>query len=602
MKRLKKYRLSSVKQWLSASFSRKLMAIFLICSAVIIFLSGILYYFGTVHLLQKQYINSTGQLLAEVNQSVGRYYRQLNELTLSLYGNNSFIDNLRLHRDDYLSQSENEQTIKNILYSDDSILYIYFYDPYTENLYSYSRENMSYAKFPEIEQEDWYQDTLEAPRYFTISPLHPFVNYTNFGSLKDATVFSINRALRYYANSSYIGMISIVYSTDTIESICRNPGNENTCLAILDQNQAARLNTYPDNSLPLEVKHIISENTGTSGHAVYQIDHEQRILLWNYTDDVYLLKDIPFRELTQSIIQNVIQIVLILTALFLSLTTGIAFCFSRTITRKLDALTKKVVDFGEGDLSINIEDYGNDEIGTLASAFHEMTEKINELINREYKAKLLLKTAELQMLQAQVKPHFINNTLQAMGTLGLKKGANDVYLMANALARTLRYVLRPTAKLIPLSRELENMNDYLYIQKILWGDRLHTLIQIGDGLDEWPVPVLILQPLVENSIKHGLDDSPEGSIHVSIQKIDEKLSMTISDDGRGIPSPTLKMLQEWLLMKDPVSHAEEHMGILNIVSRMRLIYGEEAILTLDSKLNTGTTINITLPRKELPNV
>lgn len=398
MKRLKKYRLSSVKQWLSASFSRKLMAIFLICSAVIIFLSGILYYFGTVHLLQKQYINSTGQLLAEVNQSVGRYYRQLNELTLSLYGNNSFIDNLRLHRDDYLSQSENEQTIKNILYSDDSILYIYFYDPYTENLYSYSRENMSYAKFPEIEQEDWYQDTLEAPRYFTISPLHPFVNYTNFGSLKDATVFSINRALRYYANSSYIGMISIVYSTDTIESICRNPGNENTCLAILDQNQAARLNTYPDNSLPLEVKHIISENTGTSGHAVYQIDHEQRILLWNYTDDVYLLKDIPFRELTQSIIQNVIQIVLILTALFLSLTTGIAFCFSRTITRKLDALTKKVVDFGEGDLSINIEDYGNDEIGTLASAFHEMTEKINELINREYKAKLLLKTAELQML------------------------------------------------------------------------------------------------------------------------------------------------------------------------------------------------------------
>lgn len=206
------------------------------------------------------------------------------------------------------------------------------------------------------------------------------------------------------------------------------------------------------------------------------------------------------------------------------------------------------------------------------------------------------------MFQAQVKPHFINNTLQAMGTLGLKKGAKDVYLMANALARTLRYTLRPTAELIPLSSELENMNDYLYIQKILWGEQLHTTIQIEDGLNDWPVPVLILQPLVENAVKHGLDNSPEGSIHVSIHRVNEKLAITVSDDGRGIPAATLKMLQEWLLMKENVNQTQEHIGILNIVNRMQLIYGEEASLTIDSKLNVGTTIDIILPRKEIPNV
>lgn len=591
-----------MKSWLSASFSRKIMAVLLICSTIIIFLSSIIYYFGTVHLLQKQYIDSTGQLLAEVNQSIERYYQQLNDVTLSLYRKTSFIDNLRLHRDDYISQSENEQAIKNILYSDDSILYIYFYDPYTGNLYSYSRENMSYMKFTEIEKETWYQDTLNNPKYFMVSPLHPFINYANFGSLKDAAVFSVNRALRYYANSSYIGMISIVYSTDALERICSNLEGENACLAVLDQNLSSRLNTYPNQTLPPDAVNAISDAIGNSGYTVYRVGHEQRILLWNHSNEIYLLKDIPFRELTQDIIQSVIQIILIMTAVFLLLAMGIAFCFSHTITKKINALTANVVAFGEGELSINADDYGKDEIGTLASAFNEMTQKINELINLEYKAKLLQKNAEFQMLQAQIKPHFINNTLQAMGTLGLKKGAKDVYLMANALARTLRYTLRPTAKLISLSSELENMNDYLYIQKILWGEQLHTSTEVEDGLNDWPVPVLILQPLVENAIKHGLDDSPEGSIHVSIRKVNEKLAITVSDDGRGIPPATLKMLQEWLLIKGNVNPTQEHMGILNIVNRMRLIYGEEASLTIDSKLNRGTTIDITLPRKELSNV
>lgn len=591
-----------MKSWFAASFSRKIMAVLLICSTIIIFLSSIIYYFGTVHLLQRQYIDSTGQLLAEVNQSIERYYQQLNDVTLSLYRKTSFIDNLRLHRDDYISQSENEQTIKNILYSDDSILYIYFYDPYTGNLYSYSRENMSYMKFTEIEKETWYQDTLNNPKYFTISPLHPFINYANFGSLKDAAVFSVNRALRYYANSSYIGMISIVYSTDALERICSSLEGENACLAVLDQNLSFRLNTYPNQTLPPDAVNAISDAIGNSGYTVYRVGHEQRILLWNHSNEIYLLKDIPFRELTQDIIQSVIQIILIMTTVFLLLAMGIAFCFSRTITKKLNALTANVVAFGEGELSINADDYGKDEIGTLASAFNEMTQKINELINLEYKAKLLQKNAEFQMLQAQIKPHFINNTLQAMGTLGLKKGAKDVYLMANALARTLRYTLRPTAKLISLSSELENMNDYLYIQKILWGEQLHTSTEVEDGLNDWPVPVLILQPLVENAIKHGLDDSPEGSIHVSIRKVNEKLAITVSDDGRGIPPATLKMLQEWLLIKGNVNPTQEHVGILNILNRMQLIYGEEASLTIDSKLNRGTTIDITLPRKELSNV
>ena len=142
-----------IKTWLCASFSRKIMAALLICSTAVILLSSTVYYLGTARLLQKQYTQSNEQLLAEVNQSVSRYFNQLNETTLSLYKSDTFIQNLRFHRDDYVSQAENERTIKNILYADDSILYIYFYDPYTGILYSYSRENMSHTRFTDIENE-----------------------------------------------------------------------------------------------------------------------------------------------------------------------------------------------------------------------------------------------------------------------------------------------------------------------------------------------------------------------------------------------------------------------------------------------------------------
>lgn len=94
---------------------------------------------------------------------------------------------------------------------------------------------------------------------------------------------------------------------------------------------------------------------------------------------------------------------------------------TRSVTRKLKRLTETISEFGNGALTIDETDYGNDEIGILATASHDMTERINELINLEYKAQVLKKSAELQALQAQVKPHYINNALQAMGTLGLKK-------------------------------------------------------------------------------------------------------------------------------------------------------------------------------------
>lgn len=589
-------KIQALYTWFSKSFSRKIMFTLLICISFIIAFSSITYYYSTIELLQKSYIDSNEQLLKEVNQSVSRYYSQLDETTRSLYNDNTFINNLYTHQYDYVSIAYNEQAVTNILRSDDAIQYIYFYDPYTQNLHSFSRENISYSHYPDIEKEKWYQKTLNSEHYLYVAPLHTFQNYTNFGTLENDTVFSVNRAIRYYVTGDIIGMLSISYDTSYLEKICQNLNSENGFISILDENLNARLTNYPGGRIPHSIKDTINKADGIRGYYKYDSDDGRRILLWNSLDGIYLLKDITLEELTANAL-IVSQITFMVSAAIFILSIIIALYFSHSATSKLKMLTNNIAKFGDGSLTINTTDYGTDEIGQLASAFNHMTERINELINLEYKAKVLRKNAELQALQAQIKPHFINNTLQAIGTLGLKKGAKDVYFMANALAKMLRYTLKSTSQLVPLSKEIENMNDYLYIQRILWNDRLKVDLQVEERLEDWPVPVLILQPLVENSIKHGLDDRTEGSIHVDIHTIEEALFIQVTDNGRGIPDASLLMLQSWLEEED-MTATDEHIGIRNIAGRLRLIYGDRANLTIFCPETGGTCIQIILPDKE----
>lgn len=232
-----------------------------------------------------------------------------------------------------------------------------------------------------------------------------------------------------------------------------------------------------------------------------------------------------------------------------------------------------------------------------------MTERINELINLEYKAKILKKNAELQILQSQIRPHYINNALQAIGTLGLKKGSTDVYYMTNALAKNIRYSLKSTTQLVPLQQEIENMNNYLFIQKILWDNRLTVELVTTPNIESRLVPVFILQPLVENSIKHGLDNRSYGHIQIEIKETGTGLSLKIQDDGQGIPPVSLQLLQEWLSEDENELQFDtiEHIGIRNIYNRIRLLYGKKSSFTIENAPQGGTIIQIILPDKDKEN-
>ena len=132
-------------------------------------------------------------------------------------------------------------------------------------------------------------------------------------------------------------------------------------------------------------------------------------------------------------------------------------------------------------------------------------------------------------------------------------------------------------------------------QNILWNNRLEIITDIDQSLSDRLVPVFILQPLVENSVKHGLDDCMEGQISIHIHSTESRqLSIKVADNGRGIPASSLSMLQEWL-KDEKVVPEDEHIGIRNIVSRIRFLYGEDASFTISCPSCGGTLIHILLP-------
>ena len=579
------------------SFSLKLMAILLACMSVVIIFTSIIYYQSSSRLIQREYVRSTQQLLKEVSQNLERYYTQLDNVTRSLYNDDDFIDNLRFKRNDYASVLYNESIVKSLLYADDAIEYIRLYTPFDQQLYTFSRLMINQTTCTDYKAENWYNETINAKHFFTLSPLHPFQVYSaNGATATEKLVITTNRALRYYVTGDIIGMLSISYSPSYMDSICENVYSEEGYTVILDHDLNFIQNKYDGYTLDTKVKNILSKSP-TKDSFQYDSSDGARLVLWAPTEHFYLVKDIPLNFLTKST-RSVLWLMLTFSSLIFLLAVLIAFYLSRSATRRLNHLAAQVSEFGKETMYISDENYGSDEIGTLAATFHDMAARINELISLEYKAKVLKQSAELQALQAQVNPHFINNALQVIGTYGLKSNAPEVYKMTSSLAKMLHYTLKPTTHLVPLKQEINNMNDYLYIQQILWSNRLHVESVISPGVESFLVPVFILQPLIENSIRHGLDGLDKGTIKIGIQLQNKMLSISLSDNGRGIPPASLSILREWLTEDTITFDFENHIGIRNIVGRIRLLYGASASFDISCPAAGGTHIQILLPQKE----
>ncbi|WP_445293244.1 cache domain-containing sensor histidine kinase [Cohnella sp. 56] len=288
----------------------------------------------------------------------------------------------------------------------------------------------------------------------------------------------------------------------------------------------------------------------------------------------------------------------------------------------------------------------SDEFGVLERRFGTMVSTIEELINREYKLALANKTNQLKMMQAQTNPHFLNNALQSIGTLALQSGAPKVYALIAAMARMMRYSMNTEETVVPLSAELAHAKAYLELQQQRFGEHLAVSYEIDPEALDIPVPKMVLQPLVENCFKHGYaasasagggaggraaSDAQGGGGAASASAGGEAsgraaseaqggaapraqgselrirarpdagrgwLHLEVEDDGRGMAPGPLAELRGRLARAGDADGMGGQIGLANVFMRLRLYFGDEAEIAVDSSARGGFKVRLTIPLRE----
>ncbi|MDO5422644.1 MAG: sensor histidine kinase [Eubacteriales bacterium] len=288
---------------------------------------------------------------------------------------------------------------------------------------------------------------------------------------------------------------------------------------------------------------------------------------------------------------------LIFSGLYLLLTV-VTVLFSKSITRPLIRLARQMEHVQNIDFEVSHLSFGQqnrrDEIGQLQQTFQNMLKKIEELIQQNYLRQLVLKDTQYRMLQTQINPHFIYNTLDSIYWMAIKEHQTDISTMVFSLGKLLRESLRKenaTDRLSPLRAELQILNYYISIQKIRFREKLDVQMQVENSVLDCKIPRMLLQPLVENAILYGAETMVESCTILILAKLENRhLLLQVKDNGIGVEPHLLEKLKSGECT--PKGHG---IGLSNIVERLELIYGEDCLFTIENRKTKGTVVTLKLP-------
>ena len=278
------------------------------------------------------------------------------------------------------------------------------------------------------------------------------------------------------------------------------------------------------------------------------------------------------------------------------LAIAISVVFSKMITTRISELAAKMENFKKTDfenIEDDVKDMGNDEIGSLFVSFNNMKNEIDRLIEAEYENGKSVKQAELKALQAQINPHFLYNTLDLINWKALDCGAESIVDISKALAKFYRLSLNKGKEFSKLSEEFDHVKYYVAIQNYRFENRIKLSFDIDERINDLISLHIILQPLIENCIVHGMKDmSEEENIYITVsgKLIDNDVELIVEDSGCGVD---VEAMNESLL-KD--FDKDGGYGVKNINARIKLCYGEKYGLHYMENSFGGTSVRIIIPK------
>jgi two-component sensor kinase yesM len=289
---------------------------------------------------------------------------------------------------------------------------------------------------------------------------------------------------------------------------------------------------------------------------------------------------------------NTFVLIVIITVVF---SIVLSYILAKKITKPINQLVLRMQDLSKGDFNARVDEVENRDIQVLSDGFNKMSYHIKQLMDNLRKKDYESANARFLALQAQINPHFLYNTLETIRSIAIRNQVESIADMAKSMADIFRYSVDSTKEEVVLKDELKHVKNYINIQKIRYKERLNVEFNIDESLLNYKIIKLVIQPLVENAIYHGIDMKKEaGKLCIECSKFEDKVLISVSDNGIGIKKQDLEELRK-NLESSIDRKINKSIGLINVNSRLKLYYGENCSLSIESDYDIGTKVYFKIP-------
>ena len=286
----------------------------------------------------------------------------------------------------------------------------------------------------------------------------------------------------------------------------------------------------------------------------------------------------------------IIRIALIAVFVMTLMSVIVMMILTRFVTKRIRRLRSGMKEVEQGNFEVNITSDSRDEIGDLVNGFDSMLLQLNTLIKEVYEGRIKEKEYEMRALQAQINPHFLYNTLSLINWKAIEADAQDISKITLALSTFYRTSLNKGKNVMSLSDELRNMRSYLDIQLMMHDYEFDVEFDVDESIGQYQSLNLMLQPLIENAIAHGIDVKTDGRGKLTItgKEDGDLIVLTVSDNGVGMSDEQAARI---------LTEESKGYGVRNVNERIKLYYGEQYSLQIESKIGQGTKASIRIPKR-----
>ncbi|SMQ83783.1 two-component system, sensor histidine kinase YesM [Bacillus sp. OV166] len=482
-----------------------------------------------------------------------------------------------------------------LAYIQDKLFSIYYGNKHVNAVSIYAKESQTVYS---LKEADFKVSKINQLNGTAWSNLGVRPNYS-FESKLPNQGFSLTRSIIRFENRKIVGGISLEMNWNVIDSVIEMLESEpESSVFVIDRQGHILYNPNLSKKTSVDFQKIIKQMNESNKNISYLKMNKGYVFFKKaFNNKVAIVKVVPESMLLNGVTKTLI-VGIIISALSILLTVILSIVISVRTTKPIIKLVHAMNEVGENNLNVSIETERIDEIGLLEKRFSSMVYRINELINKEYKSEIETRNAQFMALQAQINPHFLYNTLQLVGGMAVTHKAEEIYSVISALSDMFRYITGKQGNMVLIDREIEHIKNYLYIQNMRFEGKVQTDLYIEEGTEGYTIPMLTIQPIVENVFNHGFEQKKGlWKLSIDVQKVFDDIEITITDNGVGIPVEKLVDLIEQMKGIPYSLNTKGSIGIKNVAARIRLYFGEDYGLDISSTVGNGTIVVIRIPAK-----